>query len=57
MVGAWMHYYPWLVDFKSELDKDDTTDLNFNQIYAGKKHYTVVSKENKIYSFGDLLKV
>ena len=51
-----MHYYPKFIDFKSQLTADDTTDLNFSQIYAGKKHYTLVNNDNQILSFGDLLK-
>jgi len=38
-----MHYYPKLVNLKKELDDDDTTDLNFDQLYAGKKHVTLVN--------------
>lgn len=51
-----MFHHPREKLFKEDMDDDDEFSLDFNQIYAGKKHYTVVNKNNQLLSFGDLLK-
>ena len=55
LLGGKQAYNPKLRNFEEDQNEDDPIDLNFSQMYCGKRHYCLVNKNN-VLSWGNMFK-